>query len=232
MLLRQTKNPVAGPNVRTLFGELMRKGLIAVTMLGAVLALAAAACGGGGDGGSSTPTAEPTPVPTRARLDAKLLTGVVLQPSDVPGSLFSGTWAPQGSSFTSLFNGDGLRIQCTLAYFESAPLAEAAFTSNRPIIPALSRGAREENYGIPGVDSAFLYRVETPPGLAAWILQDEFMIFFQFAPTDYANPSARALDEAEFARLSGLVVSRLNTLIESPDLVTPVSLPDLATPTP
>lgn len=207
----------------------MRRTLLAAIALLALTAAAlpAAACGGG-----ISVTDDPTPEPTAVPFDMDLLTAAVLRPSDLPGYQFSGSRAPEGAtSFMSVFLGNGVRVQSTVIYYETTQLAEADLARNRKVIPALSPGAKEENYQIPGADAAFLTRVAGPPGLSAWALRANFVIFIQTGPTDYENPTPFALDEAEFARLSGLVLSRVARLVETPELVTPVTAADVAVPT-
>ncbi len=206
----------------------MRKTLLAAITLIALTAgaLPAAACGSGGGG------EKPTPVPTEVPFNPLLLTAAVLRPSDLPGYQFSTSEPPEGASFASIFVGNGVRVQSTVVHWATPAEAEADFTRNRRVIPALSAGAKEENYAIPGAESAFLYRVAGPPGLAAWALRGHYMVFIQTAPIDYANPSPFALDEAEFARLSGLVLGRVARLVESPELVTPVTGADIPGLTP
>lgn len=199
----------------------MRRGTFIVAAAIAALALAAGAAAGCGGGGGDDDAATPTVAATAVPFDRNLMTGVVLNEGDVPaGYVAERVFAPRGESFTSVFLGDGLRYQSTVIRFETPALAQTEFQRNRKVLPAF--GAREANYQVPGTDSAFIYSVFTPPGLAAWAIRDNFVLFLQIAPMDAANPNPVAVDQAEFARIAQIVGQRTAALVEAPQSITPV----------
>lgn len=205
----------------------MRTGTLIIAAMLSVLAVTAAACGGGGDDADSTAT----PVATVASFDRQLLTGVVLNPSDVPeGFTGTGYFAPEGVSFTSVFSGEGLRYQSTVVHFDSEAEAQVEFQRNRKVFPAF--GANEANYEIPGTDLAFIYSIHSPPGLAAWAVRGNQMILLQIAPEDARDPNPAALDQAEFARIARIVGERVDTLQRTPELITPIPTDNEALQTP
>jgi hypothetical protein len=135
------------------------------------------------------------------------------------------------ASFTVIYEDADIRLQSTAVRYPSLQQASTEFTSLRKGIAALSN-AREENYDVPGMEAGFLYRIPNPKGLTGAAINGQVGIYFQMAPKDLANPSPRALDEAEFQRLAALMGERMAQLVADPASVTPIAVSEFGGPTP
>jgi hypothetical protein len=198
-----------------------------------VALIAASACGGGGDdtngdNGPSRPS--PTGTVTFGELDPAILSTAVLRREDL-GAGFRGSAAlvlPDDASaaVNAVYEDGAIRVQSSIALYESLLDAEGRFQHVRRILP--SGGAAEENYTLPGAETAYFYKQELPPTLGMWALAGQYVIFLFVAPIDPSEPDPRTSDEEYFRTLANIISDRLPPLLQSPLSVTPVS--DVLTP--
>ena len=187
-----------------------------------------------GDGGGKTVLS-----PTPDNFDRNLLTGIVLQPSDVPPNFEArGTFNPADApavAYNSVFQANGLRITSSAArYADQVALTTNLNTIGRELVALV--GA-EVPYSIAGSDAAHLYRGESPAAMAAIIVRDRYVLTIILQAIGPGADAATALDQDSLTRFAETMLPRLQKLIDDPSSITPAPIATArpaitATPTP
>ena len=186
---------------------------IAAILASIALAVLVAACGSG-DGGDNR--GDVTATATADAFDPRIYAQFALLPADVPAGLLpDDTFAPGGTSYTTVYLDPATSqqlIQSTVTRMLDRVEREATFIRLRRIYTGFFLEG-EENYNHPGVDQAFIYRLNSPPAMAVHILRGPFIMYIQI--NAYPGPPLKE----DLDRYADLMISRVNKYIQDPSSV-------------
>lgn len=194
----------------------MRFLLLCTTIL-TVVAIAGAACGGDN-------ADQPTPVPTSAPFDPNVLSGMVLDPQDVPElAPRVGVFAPGADnvvSFTSSYGDDvSFYLQSTVGHYGDISKREQSIEQVRRGLVFAMRN--ERNLNLAAADRAYVYRyLEGTPAAAVLAIRGDFWVLVQMISRD-GSREADVFDDARLQSYVALSLERVQRYIDDPSAVQP-----------
>jgi hypothetical protein len=193
-------------------------------------------CGGGGGNGGDDPE-DGVATATVEAIDPNRLTALVLHPEDVPIPLNNATFNPGGagvSYFTFFLEGD-FEIHSGVGHFPDPLTLTQSFEYFRRAEASLVGG--EQNYDLPGADSAFTYASNSPGHTSVLASVGNYFMQVRLLSRN-GTRNAEATDRSALDRYASIVFGRLQAYLADPAAVTPdprarpYETPAVATPTP
>jgi hypothetical protein len=201
-----------------------RLGLVVLSIVAIGLLTA---CDDDGSGSSITSPGEETAAAqtaTAGSFDPSVLTGVALQPDDVPAGLaFHGNYTAgplrTGVLYTAEYSGDGISVSSSIGHHTEPGDRRDTIRRMRAIVTGLIRN--ETNLTLPGADQAFSYSNPQSLSVATVATVGDFYVNIVVTTTDSAR-IAEIRDQEKLERYTRLVFDRLVRYLKDPASVTPV----------